>query len=191
MPDLSSYSPDPVARFAEQQHWITPEAEQRAQGAIQSVFDALGRDGDALASVLHGDWLHEPLHAALTDVPVGSWTATVLLDLIAAVTGAEAVDAGADISLKLGLIGAIGSAVTGLTDWKDVENPQPRKIGAVHALLNIASTTLFAASCFMRTRRTQRGNARIVAAAGYAILFVSAHLGGTLVYEHGIGVNTQ
>src|SRR3954451_8729918 len=127
MPDLSSYSPDPIARFAEQQHWITPQAEQRAQRAIDSVFDALGSNGKAVQSALHGDWLHEPLHAVLTDVPVGSWTATVLFDLMAAVPGAEAMDAGADTSLKLGLIGAIASAVTGLTDWKDIEAQRPRR----------------------------------------------------------------
>src|SRR4051812_9995382 len=136
MPDLSSYSPDPLARIAEQQHWITPATEQRAQRAINSVFAALGSNGDAVQSALHGHWLHEPLHAVLTDVPVGSWTATVLLDLMAAVTGAEALDAGADTSLKLGLIGAIASAVTGLTDWKDVDGPRPRKVGFVHAMLN-------------------------------------------------------
>ena len=191
MPNLSSSSPDPLARLAEQQYWITPDAEQRAQDAIRSVFTALGRNGDALHSALRGDWLHQPLHAVLTDLPVGSWTATVLLDLIAALTGAEALDAGADISLKLGLIGAVAAAVTGLTDWKDIEAPRPRKVGAVHALLNIASTTLFATSCFMRTSRKQRSSARVVAAAGYAILCVSAHLGGNLVYEHGIRVKAQ
>src|SRR4051812_22760791 len=121
MPNLSSSSPDRLARLAEQQHWITPQAEQRAQGAIQSAFSALGPNGEALRSALHGDWLHEPLHAVLTDVPVGSWTATVLLDSIAALTGAETMNTGADASLKLGLIGAIGSAVTGLTDWSEVE----------------------------------------------------------------------
>lgn len=181
-------SSDPVAKWAERQDWIRPEIEEVAQGAIQSTFELMGQSGDRVRSFLQGDWLHEPLHASITDVPVGAWTATTVLDAMAALTGREEMDFAADATLWIGLAGAVGSALAGLTDWAWIDRPKPRRIGAVHALLNIGATALFAASCFGRKTREGRPNARALAAIGFAVVFLSAHLGGTLVYEHGIGM---
>ncbi len=178
-------SRDPVARFAERQRWIPREAEIGAQKAIAGAVHAIG--GDALRRALHGDWLHEPLHAVLTDVPVGAWTAAVAFDGIGALTGGTGLDTAADAGVVVGLVGAMGAAITGMNDWSEIKKDAPRKIGAVHALLNIAATGLFAASCVQRARK-QRSSGRGLAALGYVLVSASAHLGGALVYEHGIGV---
>jgi uncharacterized membrane protein len=186
MTDTLAKSPDPLARWAERQDWIRPELEEAAQGAVQSAFEAMGPAGDRARSFLQGEWLHEPLHAAITDVPVGAWTATVVLDSMAAMCRNDGIDAAADATLWVGLAGALLSAASGLSDWAYIDKPRPRRVGAVHALLNIAATGLFAASCF--ARKSNRTNGRALAGIGYAIVFLSAHLGGNLVYEHGMGV---
>lgn len=178
-------SKDPVARLAERQTWISRSAEMRAQNTIYDVVEGLG--GDALRGVLSGDWLHEPLHSVLTDVPVGAWTATVAFDAIGAMGGGTALNVAADATLVVGLVGAAGAAITGMNDWSQVEDPRARKIGAVHGLLNVAATGLFVASCVERARK-RRGMGRSLAALGYVLVAVSAHLGGNLVYEHGLGV---
>lgn len=187
MAEKNASSIDPVARWAERQDWIRPEFEETAQAAVHSGFELMGNAGDDVRRFLQGEWLHEPLHAAITDVPVGAWTATTVLDATACLTGRKEFDVAADATLWVGLAGAAGSALSGLADWSDIDKPKPRRIGAVHALLNICATGLFAASCFARKRTETRTNARALAAIGYAIVFLSAHLGGTLVYEHGIG----
>ena len=182
---------DPIARAAEQQNWLPPQFETGVQAAIHAAFDSLGEAGAQAKSFLHGEWMHEPLHAAVTDVPIGAWTATVAFDSAATLTGRRELDFAADATLYVGLAGAALSALSGLTDWSEIPQPAPRRIGAVHALLNIGATALFASSCFARHRNNNRPGGRALAAAGYTLVALSAHLGGNLVYEHGIGVQQK
>ncbi|MDP9039469.1 MAG: DUF2231 domain-containing protein [Acidobacteriota bacterium] len=184
-------SRDAVAAMAEQQHWISSDAEKKAQSSIQDVFRRGGAAGQGALSFLHGDFLHEPLHAVLTDIPVGAWTVTVVFDLLAAATRRRSLDRVADGALKLGLVGAVLAAVAGAADWSEIEHRAPRRIGAVHALLNIAATGAFAVSWIYRRKRRTRSDARLLALGAYAVTSVSAHLGGNLVYEHRVGVRTR
>ena len=124
----SPISKDPAARLAERQNWITPEIEFAAQDAVRGTLDRIG--GRALRAALHGEWLHEPLHAVMTDVPVGSWTAAMVFDSIAAISGSRAMDSAADACVGLGLLGAVGAAITGMNDWAEVKEAAPRRIGA-------------------------------------------------------------
>ena len=181
-------SKDPIARIAEKQGWITPEAEIAVQKAVRTVLGGDGAEGNKVREILHGTWLHEPLHAVMTDVPVGSWTAAVIFDAIGAIAGNKTMDKAADALVILGLLGATGAAVTGMNDWSEIKHEAPRKIGAVHALLNVAATGLFGASWWARRQRNTRATARALAVIGFVIVSASAHLGGNLIYEHGIGV---
>ncbi len=185
----SLVSKDPLARLAERLSAISPETERAMQASIAGTVHRLG--GNKLRHVLHGDWLHEPLHVVLTDVPIGAWTATVAFDAIASLSGdsstTKSMNKAADATLVLGLIGAMGAAVTGLNDWSEIQKPAARKIGLVHGALNIVATALFAGS-FIARAQSNRATGRSLAALGYLFVSVSAHLGGNLVYEHGIGV---
>ena len=181
-------SKDPLARIAEKQGWITPGAEIAAQRAVRAALGGDGPEGNKLREILHGTWLHEPLHSVMTDVPVGSWTAAVLFDAIGAIAGNRTMDKAADALVILGLFGAGGAAITGMNDWSEIEREAPRKIGAVHALLNIAATGLFAGSWWARRKPGARASARALAVLGFVVVSASAHLGGNLIYEHGIGV---
>ncbi len=188
MGNRDAVSRDPLARLAEKQTWITPEAEIAAQKAVRSALGGDGPAGKQFRELLHGTWLHEPLHVIMTDVPVGSWTAAVLFDAIGAVSGKKHLDKAADALVILGLAGAMGAAVTGMNDWAEVKAEAPRKIGAVHAILNIAATGLFAGSWWARRKDRARGTARALAVLGFVVVSASAHLGGNMIYEHGIGV---
>ncbi len=179
-------SKDPAARLAERQGWITEGAQETAQGVIAETLEGIG--GVELRKLLHGNWLHEPLHAVIVDVPIGSWTAAVVFDAVAAVSGSEAMDTAADACVGLGLLGALGAAITGMNDWAEVKDEAPRRIGAVHALLNVAATGLFAWSLVARRKDGGRGQGRAIGALGFAVASASAHLGGNMVYEHGVGV---
>ncbi len=183
----TAISKDPVARLAERQGWITPGAEVAAQGWIRETIDRIG--GEGLRSALSGDWLHEPLHVVIVEVPVGAWSATAAFDALAAMSGSEKLDFAADATLALGLVAAVGAAVTGMTNWSEVEEAAPRKIGAVHALLNVAATGLYAGSLIARRRVGGRSTGRSLGMLGYLLVSLSAHLGGNMIYEHGIGVS--
>ena len=53
-----------------------------------------------------------------------------------------------ETAVIIGLIGAVGSAVTGLTDWSDTGG-RARRVGMMHGLLNAGATALYGASLFM------------------------------------------
>src|SRR5690349_9376339 len=109
----------PVA-IVERQEWLEP-VESGLQRAVQGSFDSAGAPGRAARNFLHGVWLGHPLHPVLTDVPLGAWTAAVILD------AADEASA-ADLAVKVGLAGAVASAVTGLTDWQATDGPA-RRVG--------------------------------------------------------------
>jgi nitrite reductase/ring-hydroxylating ferredoxin subunit/uncharacterized membrane protein len=125
-------------------------------------------------------WLGHPLHPVLTDIPVGAWTAAMILD-------AAGEDSAADLAVTVGLVGAAGSAVTGLTDWQATDG-SARRVGLVHGLLNATATTLFVASMVSRKRR-KRPMGQTLAALGYGVAMAAAYLGGHLVYRKQVGVN--
>lgn len=177
-------SQDPLARLAERD-WITTSAETAIQKSVWAAYQDLL--GPKLRGILHGDWLHEPLHVILVEVPVGSWTATVIFDSLSAISASKKLDFAADATVIVGLVGAAGSAITGMNDWSEIRQPAARRIGLVHGLLNVAATGLFVASSIARSR-SSRGTGRALAALGYLLVSASAHLGGNLIYEHGIGV---
>src|SRR3954468_2608163 len=163
----------------ERQQWLEP-VENGLQRAVSGTFDSAGTAGRKVRNFLHGVWLGHPLHPVLTDIPVGAWTAAVILDMAGEKKGG-------DLAVKVGLAGAVGSAVTGLTDWQATDGPA-RRVGLAHGLLNLTATTLFAFSLFSRNRR-HRDAGRALAAVGYGVAMAAAYLGGHLVYCKQIGVN--
>lgn len=181
-------SRDPLARLAEKQQITTPAGEIAVQKAVRSILGGEDGGGQKFRELLHGTWLHEPLHAVMTDVPVGSWTAAVVFDAIGALGGSHSLDKAADALVILGLLGAGGAAITGMNDWAEIKGEAPRKIGAVHAMLNVVATGLFLGSWWARRDRSTRGTGRALGFLGFVVVSASAHLGGNLIYEHGIGV---
>jgi nitrite reductase/ring-hydroxylating ferredoxin subunit/uncharacterized membrane protein len=136
---------------------------------------------------LNGTWLGEPLHVVLTDVPVGAWTVAMAFDALDLVFDRGEFARACESSIGIGLLAAAGAAVTGMTDWSDVD-PPARRPGLIHGLLNLSGTALFATSLFLRKRKS-RNAGRIVSVLGYAVMSYAAHLGGKLVYEHRVGVD--
>src|SRR5262245_32135703 len=63
---------------------------------------------------LNGRWLGHPLHAAITDVPIGLLAGTVILDLANQPTAA-------DIALVGTILVMLAAAVSGLADYSDTD----------------------------------------------------------------------
>src|SRR5687768_4714645 len=158
--------------WLDRQGWLDTTADA-LQPAVRSAFDALGPARRTIKNVLHGTWLGHPLHPALTDIPLGAWTATVLLDSIADRPQRRGVAQAADVSLALGLAGAVGAAITGLTDWSDTDG-RPRRIGVAHAALNGSATVLIAGSLACRIGGN-RAIGRGLALAGYLAALAGAY----------------
>jgi nitrite reductase/ring-hydroxylating ferredoxin subunit len=86
-----------------------------------------------------------------------------------------------------GLVGATGAAVTGVTDWSDLDGTD-RRIGFLHGLLNGSITLANLLSFILRLAGKRRAGIAL-STAGYMASLFTAYLGGELVYAKGIGVN--
>ncbi|MGZ6404346.1 MAG: DUF2231 domain-containing protein, partial [Bdellovibrionota bacterium] len=153
---------DGISGTIARQEWLKP-TEETLQKLLHKAFGFSG--GQAIKNALHGTWLGHPLHVILTDVPIGAWTAAIAFDALESITGRRAYGVAADAAVTVGLVGAVGAATTGLTDWQDID-PPARRIGLVHGLLNVVSATFFTGSLVARKRRS-RSNGRNLAALGY------------------------
>lgn len=152
--------------------------------AVRDAYDAAGPFGQQAKDALHGVWLRHPLHPVLTDVPIGAWTTALALD--AAAPGDPGMRRAATFAIGVGLAGAVGAAVTGLTDWSETDG-ESRRAGLIHGLLNVTATAMFAAAFARRSRSSHEGG-RVCAWMGYTIAMGAAYLGGDLVFRQRIGV---
>jgi len=168
------------------QPWLDDVAQPLSE-AVRALFRNAGPAGVTAKNALHGVWLGHPLHPVLTDVPIGAWTTALALDAKEATTGDQGYGRAADFALGVGLVSAVGAAITGLNDWSETEG-RSRRLGLMHGLMNLTATALVASSYALR-RRGSRPAGRATAVAGYGVAMAAAYLGGSLVYKERIGVN--
>ena len=154
--------------------------------AVRGAYESAGDAGRIAKNAAHGVWLSHPFHPAIVAVPIGAWTTAVALDVAGAVNGDRAMSRAAEVAIAVGLAGAVGSAVTGLTDWSETSG-QSRRTGLVHGMVNVAATGLFALSYLLR-KRGARAAGQTCSAAGLAFASAGGYLGGVMVYDNRIGV---
>jgi len=175
-----------IGKFVERQTWLDKLASP-IQNLLLAFFGQPGQPGRKLKDILNGTWLGHALHPVLTDVPLGAWSGTTLLDFAWLANEDEGIARGADLTLLLGLAGATGAAVTGLTDWSDLDGTD-RRVGLMHGLLNGSITLIYLTSLVLRLTG-QRRTAIAFSTSGYLVSLFSAYLGGELSFAKGIGVN--
>ncbi|HEY0755756.1 MAG TPA: Rieske 2Fe-2S domain-containing protein [Ktedonobacteraceae bacterium] len=167
----------------ESQTWLETLA-----NPLQKWIQSLNSPGmRKLKDLLQGTWLGHPVHPIVTDIPIGSWTSTMLLDALSLVSENPGIEQAADATLLLGLFGSGASALTGLTDWSETDATD-RRVGMAHGLLN--GGALLSNILSYGLRRTGNRRAGIVAAGlGYTLTIAAAYLGGELSFAKGVGVN--
>ncbi len=161
--------------------------EESLQKLVHKAFASGGSNGQIIKNFLNGTWIGEPLHVILTDIPIGAWTIALVFDGLDLMSKKREFSRAANASVGIGLIGAAGAAVTGVTDWQDADAPA-RRLGMIHGLLNVGATALFATSFILRKKKS-RTSGRVFSALGYAVMTFAAHLGGKMVYEYRVGVD--
>ncbi len=149
----------------------------RLSGVVGAVSSLLrGRSADYW---LRGGPTGHALHPALTDLPIGFWTSTAVLDGLELVGRRErGMKAASDLLLGIGIASALPAAATGLSEWRRLGRREAR-VGSLHAVLNSGALVLYVLSTLAR-RRGARPAGLALAFAGATTATAAGHLGGHL-----------
>lgn len=180
------YRPSAIAILGHQR-WLDRPS-YRLEHTLTLIFAAFGHRRELVSNVLHGTWLGHPLHPALTALPTGAVATSLTLDAASVLPGhSTALRDASRLALGVGIIGSLGAAATGATDWQHTHE-ESRRVGIVHGLLNVVATALYAVSWWDR-RRGRHLRGMTGTALGYGLTMGSSYLGGALVYGSGVGVD--
>jgi nitrite reductase/ring-hydroxylating ferredoxin subunit/uncharacterized membrane protein len=182
-PEMAPAPPPAPQPFAEQ-------LSDALQHVIGVIVGSQRKPPRRLKSLLNGTWLGHPLHPVITDVPVTAWILTAVFDVIWLIAQPTWAAYGAFVTVIVGLFGAVGAIVTGLTDWSDTYGAE-RRVGLNHALFNACATILYLVSFVLRLLAGPGDGiaAVILGFVGLASVIYAAYLGGDMVFAKGTGVN--
>jgi uncharacterized membrane protein len=136
-----------------------------------------------------------PIHPMLVPFPIGLWVFSLACDLIYAFGSQNPVWKTVALYTMIGgLIGALCAAIPGLIDLLSLP-AGPRSTAILHMSINLVIVALFAVNIWMRVRAPDAGAASNtplwLSVVAIGLLLVSGWLGGKLVYESGVAVDTE
>ena len=131
-----------------------------------------------IRDLLAGTWLGHPLHALLTDVPIGALTLVIILDVVGQPTAA-------DVALLIGVLAMLAAALAGFADYSTTDG-RARVRATVHSSLMVVSLVVYLVSLAIRASGpTSRAVPIVLSIVGYLILAGGAFVGGDVVYVLG------
>ena len=160
---------------------------ESVSGVVTPLYDR-HRDNIVVELMHGGRWAGHSLHAALSDLPIGFWSGSLVLDLLGDHVRSDdnRIDPAAALSAA-GILAGVATVATGVTDW-NVSDDEDRRVGLFHGVLNLAGMTLQGASLAARlSGRT--GSARVLGAASMAVTGAAGYVGGHLVQGRAVMVN--
>jgi uncharacterized membrane protein len=136
-----------------------------------------------------------PIHPMLIPLPIGLWVFSFVCDLIFAFgAGVPVWKTVALYTMVGGVIGALIAAIPGLIDLISLP-PEIRKTAIIHMTINLTIVVLFAINIWMRVSGDDTSAASNkpvwLSLVAIALLLVSGWLGGKMVYEAGVAVDTE
>jgi nitrite reductase/ring-hydroxylating ferredoxin subunit len=139
---------------------------------------ALFRPIYPIKDLLNGRWLGHPLHAALTDIPIGLLFGSVVLDLVNQ-------PAAADIVLLGTIVFMVLSAVSGLADYSDTSGTALTR-ATLHATLMVVTLVILIVSAVIRAGGpTDRALPIGLSIIGFLLITAGAFVGGDVAYVFG------
>jgi nitrite reductase/ring-hydroxylating ferredoxin subunit/uncharacterized membrane protein len=156
-----------------QGRWATPFGDA-VHDLVQAFFGRL----IPLRDLLNGTWLGHPIHALLTDAPIGILFLVIVFDVLG-------LDQAADVALVLGVLAALAAALAGLADYSTTDG-LARQRATVHGTLMTLAVLLYLVSGALRAGGEGTRTAAIALSIGaFLVLAAGAYVGGDVVYVLG------
>jgi nitrite reductase/ring-hydroxylating ferredoxin subunit/uncharacterized membrane protein len=147
-----------------------------------------------LKAFLQGKPFRHPLHPALVHFPIGLFILSLVLDIASYLWGnTTELTRASFYAMASGLGGGLVAALAGLVDRSDIRLDHPaRKTVNLHMTLNLTAMGLFAINLFLRAGQLNLNPTPplplLFSFVGVGMILVSGYLGGTMVYDDGVGV---
>jgi uncharacterized membrane protein len=135
-----------------------------------------------------------PHHPPLTDATIGSYTAATAFSLLSALDVSSSATATAWwLSLLIGLIVSLPTALTGLIEWLTIDRgTRLWQVATAHLFAMVTATVFFLLAAIFGhhgyDHRTVSTGALILTLVGYGLLTLGGWIGGGLVFTHGMRV---
>ncbi len=132
----------------------------------------------------------QQMHPAFVHLPIALLPLAVGADLLGCMSGNKSLLSFGQKAIGIAAAGAVGSAVTGLIAGEEVNvEGATHDMLVTHRDLNFVATVVAGCMAFWRAEHDRPNAAYLgTGAAGIGILAYTAYLGGTLVYDSGVGV---
>jgi nitrite reductase/ring-hydroxylating ferredoxin subunit/uncharacterized membrane protein len=134
----------------------------------------------ALRDLLNGRWLGHPLHAVLTDAPIGILFLVIVFDVL------HLVDAAA-WALGIGILTMLAAALAGFADYADTDG-KARERATLHSTLMVVALLAYIVSLVLRlgpTGAEESIGGFVVSIIAFLVLSAGAYVGGDVVYVLG------
>ena len=134
-----------------------------------------------------------PIHPMLVVFPIALWIASFVCDIIYHVVSQNMFwKATAFYSMAGGIIGALVAAVPGFIDYLSLTDSRVKRIATTHLALNIIVVVMFIFNLGLRYNAAPGTDmfGVVLSIIALVVLAASGWLGGSLVYEHRVGVST-
>jgi nitrite reductase/ring-hydroxylating ferredoxin subunit/uncharacterized membrane protein len=122
--------------------------------------------------------LGHPLHAAITDIPIGLLLGSVVLDLIGQPTAA-------DVTLVATIVFMVAAAVSGLADYSETDGLALTRATLHATLMTVALLVLIVSAVLRAGAPADRTVPIALSVIGFLIVTAGAFVGGDVVYVAG------
>ncbi len=132
---------------------------------------------------------NHPIHPMLIVFPLGLWVFSVVCYAVFLATGVPVWRIVSLYSMGGGVVGGILAAVPGIVDFLTLSQSRVLTIAMTHMICNTVALTIFTISLVLAV--FWEGHTLvpfILSLFGLLAMGIGGWLGGSLVYEHGVGV---
>jgi len=133
----------------------------------------------AVRDLFVGRWLGHPLHAVLTDAPIGVLFLVIVFDVLGN-PGA------ATVTLAFGILAMLGAALAGFADYADTDG-KARERATLHSTLMIVALVVYLISLAIRLGSGSVASTPAIwlSVLAFLVLAAGAYVGGDVVYVLG------
>jgi len=133
----------------------------------------------ALRDLLVGRWLGHPLHAVLTDAPIGILFLVIVFDVLGN-------QGAATVTLAVGVLTMLAAALAGFADYADTDG-KARERATLHSSLMVVALVIYLLSLALRlgTAPAASTGGAWLSILAFLVLSAGAYVGGDVVYVLG------